>query len=180
MYKAATRWAFDSSTGEFDVSPNTLYFFATNFADGFAKIASMGYNASLWATGQKDFEAKTDFLPVGAFVGTRSNVDAREFSKLEDEIKGYQRQINSIKTSRPEMLDEYIEKNPSRYFLVEFYEQEVNGSLRDLRALANQVRANPELSPRDRKIELDELRDVQNLIKQQLIDTFKDLKKEIN
>jgi hypothetical protein len=180
MYKAATRWAFDSSTGEFDVSPNTLYFFATNFADGFAKIASMGYNASLWATGQKDFEAKTDFLPIGAFVGTRSNVDAREFSKLEDEIKGYQRQINSIKTSRPEMLDAYIEKNPSRYFLVEFYEQEVNGSLRDLRALANQVRANPELSPRDRKIELDELRDVQNLIKQQLIDTFKDLKKEIN
>ena len=180
IYKSITRSMFDSTTGEFDVSPNTLYFFATNFADGFAKIASMGYNASLWATGQKDFEAKTDFLPIGAFVGTRSNVDAREFSKAEDEIKGYQRQINSLKTSRPELLDAYIQKNPERYYLVEFYEQQVNGALRDVRAAANRVRANPELTPRDRKIELDELRDVQNLMKQQLLDTFKDIKRGID
>lgn len=174
MYKMAARGLFDATQGGIDWSPNTMYFFANNYVDGLAKIVSAGLNAGLTVTGQKDFDAKNDLLFVSSFVGTKSNVDAREYSKAEEYIKGVERRVNSLK-DKPEMFSKYIEDNPNDLALVQFYNQQVNGSLRQLRAAANQVRANKNLSISERKAQLEQIVNLQNQVKRQILNGYKDI-----
>ena len=174
MYKMAARGLFDATQGGIDWSPNTMYFFANNYVDGLAKIVSAGLNAGLTVTGQKDFDAKNDLLFVSSFIGTKSNVDAREYSKAEEYIKGVERRVNSLK-DKPEMFSKYIEDNPNDLALVQFYNQQVNGSLRQLRAAANQVRADKNLSISERKAQLEQIVNLQNQVKRQILNGYKDI-----
>ena len=73
------------------------------------------------------------------------------------------------------MLDRYLEANPNAYAAVEFYNAQVNGQLRQVRAVANQVRANGELTPRERKLQLEEINGISGTIKRQLLNVFEDL-----
>jgi hypothetical protein len=174
MYKMAARGLFDATQGGVDWSPNTMYFFANNYIDGLAKIVSAGLNAGLTVTGQKEFSAKNDLLFVSSFVGTKSNVDAREYSKAEEYIKGVERRINSLK-DKPELFSEYVENNPNDLALVQFYNQQANGSLRQLRAAANQIRANKDLSISERKAQLEQIVNLQNQVKRQILNGYKDI-----
>ena len=174
MYKMATRALFDATTGEVDISPNTLYFFASNYLDGWAKMLSTGVNIGALVLSDKQFDAKTDTLLLSSFIGGKSNVDAREFSRAENEIKGYERQINSLK-NKPELLDRFMENNEYKYALVEAYNHEVNGPLRLMREAANKVRADTSLSIGERKAQLEEIVKIQNTIKRQILETFKDI-----
>ena len=174
MYKAAARGLFDATNGAVDWSPNTMYFFANNFFDGAAKIASTGVNLGLTVTGQKDFNVKNDTLFLSSFVGTKSNVDAREFSKAEDYIKGVEKRIKSLE-DKPEMLSEFVENNPGQYELVKYYNHEVNGVLRKIRTAANQVRSDSTMSIKERKAQLDELVNMQNIVKRRLLEGFETL-----
>jgi hypothetical protein len=171
IYKSVARSLLNATDGAVNVSPNSLYFFANNFLDGWAKLASTGYNASLTLTGQKDFNPKTDALLISSFVGTKSNIDAREFSKAEDYIKGIDQRLRSLRNTDPVKYAEFVEKNPEAAQLVKMYNTRVNGSLRKLRETANQVRAS-DLTPRERKAELDQIIDIQNRVKRQILDEF--------
>lgn len=175
MYKMATRALFDATTGEVDISPNTLYFFASNYLDGWAKMLSTGVNIGALVLSDKQFDAKTDTLLLSSFIGGKSNVDAREFSRAENEIKGYERQINSLK-NKPELLDRFMENNEYKYALVEAYNHEVNGPLRLMREAANKVRADTSLSIGERKAQLEEIVKIQNTIKRQILETFEEIK----
>jgi len=174
MYKAAARGLFDATNGAVDWSPNTMYFFANNFFDGAAKIASTGVNLGLTVTGQKDFSAKNDTLFLSSFVGTKSNVDAREFSKAEDYIKGVEKRIKSLE-DKPEMLAAFVENNPGQYELVKYYNHEVNGVLRKIRTAANQVRSDSSMTIKERRAQLDELVNMQNIVKRRLLEGFETL-----
>ena len=173
-YKMAARALFDATDGAIDWSPNTMYFFASNYFDGMAKMATAATNLSYTVTGDKDFDPKHDLPFIGSFIGTKSNIDAREFSKVEGQIKAIDKRINSLK-DKPEMLDRYLEANPNAYAAVEFYNAQVNGQLRQVRAVANQVRANGELTPRERKLQLEEINGISGTIKRQLLNVFEDL-----
>lgn len=174
MYKAAARKLFELTDGAVDWSPNTMYFFASNFFDGGAKIASTGTNLALTMAGEKDFDPKNDTLFLSSFIGTKSNVDAREFSKAEDYIKGLDKRIKSLE-SNPDALARFVENNPEQYMLVKFYNQEVNGALKKIRAAANQVRADPDMSIKERKAQLQELIQMQNTVKRRLLEGFETL-----
>jgi len=123
-------------------------------------------NLSYTVAGNKDFDPKHDLPFIGSFIGTKSNVDAREFSKVEDKIKAMDKRINALK-DKPEALERYLDSNPDAYAAVEFYNEQVNGQLREVRAVANQVRANGELTPRERKLQLEEINGISSTIKRQ-------------
>lgn len=148
-----------------------MYFFASNFFDGGAKIATTGVNLALTVGGQKDFDPKNDTLFLSSFIGTKSNVDAREFSKAEDYIKGLDKRINTLK-DKPEMLEKFVDANPEQYMLVQFYNHEVNGALRKIRTAANQVRSDSSLSIKERKAQLQELITMQNTVKRRMLEGF--------
>lgn len=174
VYKFAARELFNATKGAVDWSPNTMYFFASNYVDGIAKALTGTVNLGLTVTGQKDFDLKNDTLFLSSFVGTKSNVDAREFSKVENQIKQTEKRINALK-DKPDLLESYLEEHAEDYYLVRYYNQQVNGTLRQLRANANQIRANREISIGERKEKLEEIVNMQNLVKRQLLNNFESI-----
>ena len=171
-YKDAARFMADNMG--IDASPNSLYFFANNYMDGLTRIMQNGYGLGLTLAGQKDFDPKRDLFILESFISTKSNVDQREFSKMEESVKKKERLLNMYKTN-PVKYAEYISENPLDPMIVKMYNQQVNGRLNDLREQANKFRRMPDLSPKERKAILDPLKDMQNLVKRQITNTVNTL-----
>ena len=170
-YKAAARQWFDL-TG-FDVSPNSLYFFANNYADGASRILIQApVNLTLLATGDKTFNWKTDTLFLDSFFGTPSNFDARTWQKVEDDLTERAQRINMLK-DKPEKYYSYLAKNPMDRMLVDMYNHDVNGTLKDLRAQANKFRAMEGISPKERKAIVDLYVKMENIEKFRLVEMYK-------
>jgi len=174
LYKYAARELFNATNGSVDWSPNTIYFFASNYVDGMAKALTGVTNLGLSVTGQKDIDLKNDTLFLNSFFGSKSNVDAREFSKVENEIKAMEKRVNAVKAD-PQQFERYMQDNPTDYYLVNFYNQQINGSLKQLRSYANQIRANRDITIKDRKEKLDEVVNMENLVKRQLLNNFESI-----
>ena len=174
LYKGAARELFNATNGAVDWSPNTMYFFANNYVDGMAKALTGVSNLGLTLTGKKEFDLRNDTLFLSSFIGSKSNVDAREFSKAETRIKTMEKRINALK-DKPEMFQDYMESNPTDYYLVQYYNSTVNGPIRDLRAMANKIRTDKDISLRDRKERLDEVVKLQNMVKRNVLDTFESI-----
>lgn len=172
LYKDAAKLLANITNGAVDWSPNTMYFFANNYADGLTRLIHNSYNIGMVGTMQKDFNPKTDTLVFDSFFGAKSNFDAREFSKMENMIKDKERKLNMFKND-PERYMEYIAAHPYDQGLVDIYNKGINGDLKKARELANKYRAMPDLTPKERKELLDNIKEQQNLIKRHLISVFK-------
>lgn len=170
-YKSAARMLFDITQGGMDVSPNTLYFFASNYLDGAMKMANAGYNLGLVATGEKDFNPKTDTVLFDSFFGSPSNFDAREFSEAEKKIKELDRRLKTLEKD-PENYFKFIDANPDAPVIVDYYNQAVNGDLKDLRQFANVVRADRSLSPKERNDTVKDIVRMQNMVKRAILNNF--------
>lgn len=164
-YKDAARFMADN--WGVDASPNSLYFFANNYMDGLTRIMQNGYGLGLTLAGQKDFDAKRDLFILESFISTKSNVDQREFAKMEDSIREKERKLKMFKTN-PEKYADYVSEHPFDTSLVRMYNQQVNGRLNDLRERANKIRRMPGLSPKDRKALLEPIKEEQNVIKRNI------------
>jgi hypothetical protein len=171
LYKSAARTIADVTNGAVDWSPNTMYFFANNYADGVMRIAQTGMNMSLLATGEKAFNPKTDTVLFDSFFGSASNFDAKQFSAIENQIKDKERKLKMFE-SNPEQFAKYVEANPMDEYLVKMYNEGVNGRLKEYREEANMIRKMPELSPRDRNDVLKNIVQMQNFEKRHMIDAF--------
>jgi len=171
LYKVAARMLANATNGAVDFSPNTMYFFANNYADGLTRLIHNSYNIGLVGTGQKEFNPKTDTLVFDSFFGAKSNFDAREFTKIENQIKDKERKLNMFKND-PDKYMEYVLDHPFDQALVDVYNKGVNGDLKKVRELANKYRVMPGLTPKERKELLDNVKEQQNLIKRHLISTF--------
>jgi hypothetical protein len=172
LYKDAAKLLANATNGAVDWSPNTMYFFANNYADGLTRLIHNSYNIGMVGAGQKEFNPKTDTLAFDSFFGAKSNFDAREFSKIENQIKDKERKLNMFKND-PERYMEYVSENPFDQGVVDLYNKGVNGDLKEARALANKYRAMPGLTPKERKELLDNVKEQQNLIKRHLISVFR-------
>lgn len=170
-YKGAARMLFNATNGAVDWSPNTMYFFANNYVDGASKAFTGASNLGLSAFGMKEIDVKNDMPFLSSFIGSKSNVDAREYSKAETRIKTMEKRINSLK-DKPEMFREYIQDHADEYQLVQYYNNANNGALRNFRAIANQYRADPNLSIKDRKEKVEEMVKLQNMVKRNILNTF--------
>jgi hypothetical protein len=171
LYKDAARMLANITNGGVDISPNVMYFFANNYANGLTRLVHNSYNVGLVGAGEKEFNPKTDTLLFDSFFGAKSNYDAREFSRVENKIKDMERKLNMFKTDPMRYLD-YISENPLDQGVVDLYNKAVNGDLKKTRELANNYRRMADLSPKERKDLLDNLKEQQNLIKRNLIEMF--------
>lgn len=171
LYKGAARMLFNATNGAVDWSPNTMYFFANNYVDGASKAFTGASNLGLSAFGMKEIDVKNDMPFLGSFIGSKSNVDAREYSKAEERIKTIEKRINSLR-DKPEMFREYMQDHAEDYQLVQYYNNANNGALRNFRAIANQYRADPNLSIKDRKEKVEDMVKLQNMVKRNILDTF--------
>jgi hypothetical protein len=160
MYKDAARFMVDN--WGVNASPNSLYFFANNYMDGLTRIMQNGYGLGLTLAGQKDFDAKRDLFVLESFISNKSNVDQREFGKIQEEVKKKEAMLNMFKTN-PEKYAEYISKHPLDPMIVKMYNQQVNSRLKNLQEQANKFRMMPGLSPKDRKEILTPNKDYQNM-----------------
>jgi hypothetical protein len=172
MYKAAARMFYEATNGAVDWSPNTMYFFANNYLDGVTRLGHGTYNIALVGTGNKEFNPKTDTLVFDSFFGAPSNIDAREFSNVENKILDIKKRLNSLADNNPDQYAKYVEKNPMHLALVSSYDQQVNQTLRDLREQANVYRRMQGLTPKERNELVKSTVQMQNLVKRNLLDTF--------
>jgi hypothetical protein len=171
LYKSAARTLADVTNGVIDWSPNTLYFFANNYADGPMRIAQTGMNLSLLAAGEKAFNPKTDTVLFDSFFGSASNYDAKQFSNIEKQIKEKERRFKMFE-SNPEQFARYVEANPMDDYLIKMYNEGINGRLKEYREEANKVRKMPDLSPKERTDALKNIVQMQNFEKRHMIDAF--------
>jgi hypothetical protein len=171
LYKDAARMLANITNGGIDVSPNTMYFFANNYVDGLSRIVHNSYGIGMTAAGQKQFNPKTDTMILDSFFGAPSNVDAREFSKVENQIKEKERKLNMFK-SDPIRYAEYVAANPFDETIVQIYNQSVGAGLNKLREQSNMYRKMPDLSPKERKELVDVIKSQENLYKRHLISVF--------
>jgi hypothetical protein len=178
MYKDASRLLADITGGAIDWSPNTMYFFANNYADGLTRVAQNGYGVGLAVTGQKDFDPKRDLIIFESFLSNKSNVDSRQYGKIEEDVLQKQKIINMFRESNPEKYIDYIMEHPYDEAMIATFNKMAGGDLKKLREDANIIRRMPGLTPKDRAQMLEMNKLTQNLLKSSIvssIEMFKDL-----
>lgn len=171
LYKSAARLFANVTGGAVDWSPNTMYFFANSYADGLTRLVHNSYNIGLVAAGEKEFNPKTDTILFDSFFGAKSNFDARQFSSVENQIKDMERKLNMFKND-PVVYMDYVSEHPFDQGIIDAYNKAINGDLKKTRELANKYRASPDLSMKERKDLLENVKEQQNLIKRHLIEVF--------
>lgn len=174
FYKMLARNYFEM-TG-FEVSPNTVYFWTSNYVDALGRVATSTYDLRLFASGDREFRSVDDLdrvVPfIDSFIGTRSNYDARQYADVENQVKKKAQILNSLKF-RPDEYTRHVEKNPADEEMVKFYERAIRTDLAKLREDANFIRNTSELSTQQKRDLLKENTRMQNLAKRNLIDSFK-------
>lgn len=171
-YKAATRYLAETTNGALNWSPNTMYFFFNNYADGVASLVNSPVNMALWLSGKKEFNAHTDTMFLDSFFGTRSNFDARQWSKIEADLKERSEKIKMFKPD-PVQYYKYLAANPFDEMLVKMYDGDANKQLKDLREEANKWRTARGLDIRTRTELVKNAVLQQNLLKYSLIQKYK-------
>jgi len=155
-----------------DVSPNTMYFFANNYLDGVSRIGHNIWNVSATLAGAKDFDPKTDLLVLDSFFGKKSNYDAREYASIENQIKEKEKILKMFE-SHPQQYVEYLNSHPMDAIIVEEFNKQSAGTLKELRHQANVIRSMDGLPMRDRQRMVKDTVLTANFVKRGIIDMFK-------
>jgi hypothetical protein len=170
-YKDFTAWLYNDTKGEWSVSPNTLYFFTNSYVDGIARLGEMLYNWVDLSKGEKRFNPKTDLALLGSFFGAKSNVDAREFTKVQEKIKDLDTRLKTLNKTNRATAAEFKAENPGVESAISVYNQQV-ARLDKIRKRANEIRT-MDIPPIDREemLRLNILQ--QNMLKHEIIERLK-------
>jgi hypothetical protein len=178
IYKDAAKWWFRTTDGEGllgvpgDLSPNSIYFLANSYLDGLSKIGEITYNWANLDKGAKEFNPKNDIPLFGSFFGAKTNVDSRQYGKVEEKIKEIDKRLVSMEKDDPVQHALYVAKNPLYPSVVEAY-QSKQGELNALRQKATEIRTMKHISPKDRDQILKTITLEQNMLKYQMVQEFK-------
>jgi hypothetical protein len=172
-WKDFSAWLYNSTGGGMNLSPNTAYFFANSYIDGYARLGELAYSWIDIQKGEKGFNPKTDIPLLGSFFGAKTNVDARDFTTVEEKIKEYDERIKTLKKTSPTAYGEFITKHPTAPAAIAIYYAH-QSSLNEVRQQANKIRLLP-IPQKDRQELLRANIFRQNIIKHQMIERFKAL-----
>ena len=172
IYKDVADGLYESTHGAFDISPNTMYFFTNSYLDGVAKIAELMYSWTNLGKGEKEFNPKTDLPLFGSFFGAKTNVDSREYGKIEQKIKEIDKRLVTLDKRNPVLYAEFVAENPLYPSIVEQY-QSAQGELNEMRQRATEIRNNKYLAIKDRDALLKLVILEQNMLKYRLVQDFK-------
>jgi hypothetical protein len=174
VYKSASKYLYEATDGAVEISPNSMYFLVNSYADGAGKFAELLTSSILLAQDAKDFVPKTDIPIFGSFIGSKSNVDSREYGRMEQKIKNIDKRMNTLEKVAPDSYYRFIDNNPDYPQLVEVYKAG-QGKLNKIREEMNIVRSDQDLSVKERNEELEYLQKEQNMLKYNMNEWFKDL-----
>jgi hypothetical protein len=171
-YKDIANGLFRKTDGYLDWSPNTMYFFANSYLDGLSKIGEIFYSWYNLAKDEKEFNIKTDAALFGSFFGAKTNVDSREYGEIEKRIKELDKRLYTLDTQAPDRAAAFDARNPLARSLVDAYKAR-QGEISKLRAEANEIRRNTQLSQKDREELLRIAIMQQNILKHEMVMDFK-------
>ena len=171
VYKDFTKWLYNKTKGEWDISPNTAYFFTNSYVDGIARIGEMSYNWIDLSKGEKAFNPKTDLALLGSFFGAKSNVDAREFTSIQDKMKDLDTRLKTLNKTNRATAAEFRAEHPGVESAINVYNQQL-ARLDKIRKRANEIRT-MEIPPVDKQelLRLNVLQ--QNMLKHEIIERLK-------
>jgi hypothetical protein len=178
LYKDAAKWWFRTTDGEGfagipgNISPNSIYFLANSYLDGLSRIGEITYNWANLDKGEKEFNPKNDIPLFGSFFGAKTNVDSRQYGKVEKQILEIDKRLVSMEKDDPVQHALYVAKNPLYPSIVEVYRSK-QGELNELRQKATEIRTMKYLSPKDRDQILKTITLEQNMLKYQMVQEFK-------
>jgi hypothetical protein len=131
-------------------------------------------NSYYFATGGKEFEAKTDLPFVGSYIGAAPNVDSREFSSIEKQVEKIRRNVNEFKKNDPDFYyDQYLERHPDNPGFVAMYDKSI-GRLNKLRQQATAIQGSQDYDPKEKKELIKDNREQQNYLKHMLVEMYKE------
>lgn len=175
LYREITMGLAELTNGRIQWQPGTVQFVASNFADGFARMAVNFHGLTMYATEKSTFNPKTDLSLLSSFIGQKSNYDAREFAELENKMKEY-KQTYSMFERDPKQLQRWLQDHPNMDIALYVFNQGINGQLRQLRAEYNQLLGSrvrhadgTDLTPAERKYYVEENLKAQNQVKRDFI-----------
>lgn len=167
--------AFLYETTGFEFGPNEMYFFASSYIDALAKAGSAGWNL-FTISGEDNRSAmeriKQDILPLSSFIGTRSDYDARMWNKIEKDLDKRRDRLKELEESNIEAYYKHLEKNPLDEFLVEQFNKDANGTLKELRSEAKSIRRSSEYDFATKRMLLEDNRMMASLLKMQLVELY--------
>jgi hypothetical protein len=171
LYKDAAVYLYSSTQGAWNMSPNTMYFFANSYIDGLSRLAESSYSWVNLTKGEKIFNPKTDLPLIGSFFGSKSNVDSREFTSVETKLKDLNQRIKTLNDKDPVAYAKFMANNPMADAAVGLYHSELV-NINRIRAEANEIRTGP-YSPKlkEQLLRVNILQ--QNMAKHELIITLK-------
>ena len=140
IYQSATRHLAEATNGGVMWEPTTLHFFASNFIDGWARMAQTATDIGMGLTGQKDIDPKLALIPFGNFIGKKTSFDSREYAKAEKDIKNMREVLNSFST-RPDLYRAYVAAHPEAPAIVMTYDKINNGPLKKIRESVHQMQS---------------------------------------
>jgi len=163
-YKKVTRFLAEISGGDINWQPQTVAFFANSYADGLSRVVTNMYGLGLTVANNKDFDAKRDLTLFDSFIGKRSSVDAREFAEVEKKVEKMRDTLNMFKNRKDggEAYLEYLQENPEAVILVNYYNNVVNGPMRDAREKLNTM-SSSDLPPNQRRPTVEMYRTVRDM-----------------
>lgn len=168
MYKDGAKYLYNTFEEDYKIfSPNTMYFLVNNYADGLGRLASFLYNWGNILKDDKGFDLKSDTLLLDAFFKTTSNYDARQFSSVQKKIEAMERKYKTAELDSDTFYI-YLEKHPYDKAVIDYYNETINGRLKEIRQQLNRLR-NKKMSQREREMEMRFLQEEQNAIKASFI-----------
>ena len=167
---------FFGASGETDIDPNVLYFFANNYADGAATLAQNLYSFGLTAAGKKEFEAKFDTIVLGSFFSKYSDIDQRRFARTSQEISKLESKLNLFKGSNSVLYYDTLNKYPVAPTIIARYNDH-KGELNKITAQINAIKRDSTIDRKTKSAILEPLEYYQKMIKRQMINM---VEQEIN
>jgi len=175
-FKDASETFFDVTNGKVELSPDQIYFYANNFADGITKIAETLYGGIAVLKGEKYFDFEKDTLILDSFLSTTSNLDARRYDVLSNTIERKSKVYEDMKLRNPMQAYTYSTiTNPYLEAKIKVLNHFNNNALKPLQTGARQIRNNNYLTSKEKADYLYINRLEQNHVKKGVYDTIKSL-----
>jgi hypothetical protein len=153
-----------------DLNPNSVNFWLNSYMSAANQFASTVDNMKLLAEDEKDFDAKTDSVFAGSFIGKLPDREAKEFIRVETEIKKLKQSLKGRETLFTQYT--YMDKHPMVYDLIDLYDKDINGGLKNLREEATNIR-NAQYTPKYRDDLLSYNNYQQRMLKKALVYKYK-------
>jgi hypothetical protein len=176
MFRNTTEYMFNSTNGAVNIDPNALYFYVNNYADGIAKFAESLHGGIEVLTGKKDFDIEKDAFVLDSFLSTTSNIDARRYDTLKNQIDTRAQKWESLKMSNPDQAYMFSTKTfPNLEAKIKILQYFENKALKPLREASNQISNNRTLDTREKQAYRYMNKLEQNHVKKGVFDTIKDV-----